>query len=325
MAFQQTTCPHCREQIQVPTDREAVKCMFCGGEVQVAHALRRGSGPRVAGLMRLATTAAQAGNFVEAYQYFSQVLELDDRSTDAWLGKARAAGWQSTLSNIRFREMIVLSDQAVESAVPEERGAVAAQAATAVTEVVFATWQLAAGHHNRNAAPHFPEQQTRLNNELVGWAAQCFDALNAAIDIVEREHVEEHPIYERYFSIAKGFFSFGLAPELQAAVQTTLRKHLHRARKSDPHLVVPEQKSSVCFVATVVYGTPTHPHVALLRQYRDVKLVRSTCGRAAIAAYYIAGPIAARLLKGSPFLIRVIRRFLTEPAARRILNQSDQR
>jgi tetratricopeptide (TPR) repeat protein len=56
--------------------------------------------------LELAETAFNAGNFAEAYDYYSKVLEIDIKNTKAWFGKGKAAGWQSTIWDSRFSEMI---------------------------------------------------------------------------------------------------------------------------------------------------------------------------------------------------------------------------
>jgi hypothetical protein len=67
----------CGADIQVPTDRDVVKCMFCGKDIVVRQAMAAGAGASVANWMRLAIAAAEADNHEEAYGYFTRVLEVD--------------------------------------------------------------------------------------------------------------------------------------------------------------------------------------------------------------------------------------------------------
>jgi hypothetical protein len=76
---------------------------------------RRGdkkSGPWV----MLAAAAADANNHQEAYDYYTRVLEVDPMVSQAWVGKAAAAGWMSTLASFRLPEMLSGFHKAVECA-----------------------------------------------------------------------------------------------------------------------------------------------------------------------------------------------------------------
>jgi hypothetical protein len=55
----------------------------------------------------MARTALAAENAQEALSYYNRVLELDPSLSEAWIGKGRAAGWQSTLADMRIREMLI--------------------------------------------------------------------------------------------------------------------------------------------------------------------------------------------------------------------------
>jgi hypothetical protein len=70
-----------------------------------------------------------------------------------------------------------------------------------------------------------------------------------------------------------------------------------------------------CFVATAVYGDPTHPDVRDLRRFRDQILVRHAAGRAFIRAYRVVGPRLATLLSADGASGRVARALIA-PLAR---------
>jgi len=54
---------------------------------------------------------------------------------------------------------------------------------------------------------------------------------------------------------------------------------------------------SPCFVATAAYGSALASQVAVLRHVRDRYLLSTAPGRAIVAAYYAAGPLAARAIE----------------------------
>jgi IgA Peptidase M64 len=86
------------------------------------------------------------------------------------------------------------------------------------------------------------------------------------------------------------------------------------------NLIFTGPPSSSCFVASAVYGDPTHPDVAALRAWRDRRLAPAAHGRAAMrllaGAYAWAGPSCARFTASRPRLARALRRVVFAPAAR---------
>ena len=58
-------------------------------------------------------------------------------------------------------------------------------------------------------------------------------------------------------------------------------------------------KGEYCFVATAAYGSYDHPHVVVLRDFRDQVLLKSGAGHAVVDTYYAVSPGPARWLAGS--------------------------
>ena len=57
-----------------------------------------------------------------------------------------------------------------------------------------------------------------------------------------------------------------------------------------------------CFIATAAYGDPSHPHVKILREFRDRYLMRSPMGRSLVDLYYKYSPPVARFVEKHPVL-----------------------
>lgn len=72
------------------------------------------------------------------------------------------------------------------------------------------------------------------------------------------------------------------------------------------------EQGGYCFVATAAYGSPIHPHVALLRNFRDSWLLTNDPGRAFVRFYYSNGPHWAYFVERSNPL-RVVVQVLLVP------------
>ena len=72
----------------------------------------------------MAASAYDSKNKVEAEMYANKVIEIDPVNFKAWLIKGQAAGWQSTLANIRFAECITAFTNALNNAPEEEKSRV---------------------------------------------------------------------------------------------------------------------------------------------------------------------------------------------------------
>lgn len=97
-------------------------------------------------LMLLAKTAAESGNQQEAYSYYTKILEIDPSNADAWFGKAAAAGWLSTLANIRLQEMLVTLQTAISFTPDEQKALAQMKAADLINKVAVALFNLAKKH-----------------------------------------------------------------------------------------------------------------------------------------------------------------------------------
>jgi hypothetical protein len=147
--FVPAQCPNCSGQLQLPKNRPAVKCMYCGADIAVPSALSNSQS--TANLLELARTAQFSGNQEEAYRYFTKVLESDPCHCEAWLGKGIAAGWQSTLANVRLAEMCVAIGKAMELSDEGSRTELATRAADGAGSAAIAIWRLSWEHTNQFA------------------------------------------------------------------------------------------------------------------------------------------------------------------------------
>ncbi|MBA7527453.1 hypothetical protein ES705_19629 [subsurface metagenome] len=63
----------------------------------------------------------------------------------------------------------------------------------------------------------------------------------------------------------------------------------------------------LCFIATAAYDSPVHPHVGILRDFRDTYLLPSRLGRTLVNLYYKYSPSAAELITKNKALRIMVR------------------
>ena len=78
---------------------------------------------------------------------------------------------------------------------------------------------------------------------------------------------------------------------------------------SSPVIGSASHRSNVggCFIATAAYGSYAESHVKILREFRDVYLLRSNAGRWFVNTYYQHSPRIANFIAGHPALRAVVR------------------
>jgi hypothetical protein len=67
-----------------------------------------------------------------------------------------------------------------------------------------------------------------------------------------------------------------------------------------------ESSGGGCFIATAAFG-PREPEVAILRSFRDSRLLTNGPGRMLVACYYRLSPPIAEVIKGDERLKRITR------------------
>ena len=68
-----------------------------------------------------------------------------------------------------------------------------------------------------------------------------------------------------------------------------------------------------CFIATAAYGTPTAQQIGVLREFRDVVLLKSTSGTLFVALYYRLSPPVADFIAGNEVVRTLVRELLVSP------------
>ena len=90
MKFIPAKCPSCNGELQVPDDRDFVKCMYCGVDIKIRETVKMIIEKNIPNLLKLGTEMINAKNYDEANNNYSEVLESDVNNSEAWYGKALA-------------------------------------------------------------------------------------------------------------------------------------------------------------------------------------------------------------------------------------------
>ncbi|MCB0722544.1 MAG: hypothetical protein KDC42_09580 [Ignavibacteriae bacterium] len=92
-------CPSCGASLNVPDDKDFVKCEFCESTVRVREAVRLYTEADIPDWLILADSAMKMNKVSEGLHYYIKVLEVDAKVARAWLGRAEGTG-KLLLNNI---------------------------------------------------------------------------------------------------------------------------------------------------------------------------------------------------------------------------------
>jgi tetratricopeptide (TPR) repeat protein len=264
-------------------------------------------------LLGLARSAQLADNSEEALGYFNRVLEADPSISEAWIGKGKAAGWLSSLANIRTNETLVAFNHAIATA-PEELKQATVEAAVGETNrIVVALYGIARRHLN---------EYVHLSNIWVAYLNQVAQLLDA-LDEVHRWSPADTTTLENIVTLCKDNIegvsyrdpfdnntakAWHLSAQYEELIKGRLNGAVEDLRQLDPSYAPPtieKKQAEACFVITATMGDGEHPKVILMRRFRDEWLVKRKWGRVAAGYYYSFGPCAAGIIRASR-LLRVL-------------------
>jgi hypothetical protein len=91
-----------------------------------------------------------------------------------------------------------------------------------------------------------------------------------------------------------------ITPECEARLTSMLNDYVTKMKRLVPAYQYKEpKKASTCFIATVTMGDHNHPVVIVLREFRDIWLVRKWYGRLFVRWYYTYGSYPAVFISRS--------------------------
>lgn len=154
-------CQHCGTKYSV----EEARKMMVEGTVSVKGTVVVDKTASLDNYLMMAINATQAGNYEEAESYCNKVIEINPNHSRAWQLKGTAAGWQSTLANLRIFESMKAYDNALEFATEDEKETVKSYIAKDASELSLAIIRLSCNHFRE-----FPQNDTHHTvDENWGW------------------------------------------------------------------------------------------------------------------------------------------------------------
>ena len=90
MKFIPAKCPNCQGDLQVPDDRDFVKCMYCGTDIKVRDSIKLVVNEHLPEMLKLAETEMNSIHYDKEYYYYTKALEIDSKNSNAWFGKGQS-------------------------------------------------------------------------------------------------------------------------------------------------------------------------------------------------------------------------------------------
>ena len=108
---------------------EEAKKMMIEGTVDVSGStVKVDNSASIENYFKMAESAYESSNQKEAESYCNKIIEIEPENYKAWLLKGKAAGWQSTLANIRIEESVNCFTKAVDNAPEDDKDRVKKEA-----------------------------------------------------------------------------------------------------------------------------------------------------------------------------------------------------
>lgn len=193
-----------------------------------------------ANLMMIAEQVKAAGNFEEAFNYYSKVLEVDPNNYKAWFGKGECAGSLSTIKTFRLDEMLKYMELSVNLAPNNEKEALRYLAAKRINNIAISYFNL--------VKEHFHEFKTVSNagTEYLGRCLKVVEALENALGLFvpTNRDIMENLIFisEDVLKDKKIYLTVSSFQEPVQSVKSFLRKTIDRNIAKIENLKSPEEK-----------------------------------------------------------------------------------
>ena len=327
MSFKAAKCPNCAGDLQVPEDRDSVKCMYCGSDIIVREAIKAAAaGVNIENLFSLAKSAFDAGNFQEACDYYTKILEVDVNNYEAWLGKGLSAGWLSSIQNYRIPEATQGFLKAIQCSPEDKKEEINVRGLGLILNLITTYYShlksYAADAISQVEQPlTHPQYKVDMINEVGDNYYKRLRNIVNELDTLSVISLDDgkQEIGKLIISLCQEGINYNKLKPMENEIsyfKQFINNHVTEIKKTNPSYEYKEVKSaSGCFVATATMGTENHPIVAMSREFRDSWLLERKYGRIFIKFYYKNGPYLAMIINKYPYLKRISYQVIIRPAA----------
>lgn len=334
-------CTQCGANIEIDDTKEAGICKYCGTAFITEKAITNyntyvtnnfaGANINVMGvdvdnLIVLAKNAQDVGNYSEAKNYYSRILEVQPMNSYALLGKGVSALYSSNLTDIKSDELIGYVNKAIECKKKEQNvsqqeinefiAKSAGELYAAAITIYQASMNLYSEYWKLESSA--PELWDRLGKVIKIFMFVV--ALTEDKDVRKVENAELHYKEGMKFiclccveickqrQYVSGIINPGQLLEAEQKTEIKPNQQIHQTymdlydntynkiKEIDPSYE-PEERinrnkeiQGGCYIATCVYGSYDCPQVWTLRRFRDYTLDETWYGRLFIKCYYATSP-----------------------------------
>lgn len=279
----------------------------------------------------LANTALESKNYIQAYDYFSKLLEADVNNNKYWIGKAISAAHLSTIEQMRLSETIACIKTAnkLQVLTGKEKTELSRELITIVESKILEYIKLFDKEVEKEfnalqipAGTLYAVHQTRKLSITLSVGQKYRPAIVEYLDLLVLA-CELNPTKDNYLSIHRNmnylfeqsksrgnfFGTLNEATELNKKIKDIWDKAERKIKQIDPTISITNnspQTSSGCFIATASTGDYNHPTVVQLRLFRDNILETTSLGRKFIKFYYRNSPPIAEYISQKRVLKKII-------------------
>ncbi len=333
-------CTQCGANLEVDNTKEAGICKYCGTAFITEKAINNYNtyvtnnfaganinvmGANIENLLVLAKNAEEIGNYDEARDYYTRVLENQPTNCEALVGKGVSSLYSSNLADIKSDELVGYITKAIDYKKKEDNISsdevdnFIVESAEALYKAAVVVYQASTSHYEQywKLESSAPEYWDRLGKVIKIFL--CVVSLTEPENIRQRETGKFCYVEGMKFIIVccvaickqrqyvSGIVNPGELLEYEqkteikpvpALHQTYMELYDHtvsKLKEVEPDYTPEEinrnkEIQGGCYIATCVYGSYDCPQVWTLRRFRDYTLDETWYGRAFIKCYYAISP-----------------------------------
>lgn len=284
MEFIPCNCPKCGGALQIPDNKDFVKCMYCGGDIKVRDVITI-TNLNEKNIREIASAAYEAGNFSDSYIQYGRLLEIDPTNPEYWLYKAYSAGWLSNLNKDGFDEMTNYISKGL-SLVSDDN-------IKEVYKIEAAQQSLLLAHAYFNLSTQHTIEFISLPSAIYENIARC----RRLIGFLDKSHSLSPDMTEINDLIVEIATRQYKASESTDSDKSFFKNYaLKYKHNGTPPEKLKRLNDSSCFVVTATMGNEENIVVYNLREFRDQYLLKTATGKTFVNWYYKKGPKIAKAI-----------------------------